>query len=83
MKVTSSLITFLVFVLVSPSAHAYLDPSTGSMIITAIVGLFASIVLAVKTYWYKLKAFFRGDRKSRSKPDTTHQLETRERTPKD
>lgn len=40
-------------------AWAYLDPGTGSMIISAIVGLFATIGLAVKTYWYKLKALFR------------------------
>lgn len=39
----------------APDAHAYLDPSTGSMILSAIVGLFATIGLAVKTYWYKLK----------------------------
>lgn len=39
----------------APEAHAYLDPSTGSMILSAIVGLFATIGLAVKTYWYKLK----------------------------
>ena len=41
-------------------AQAYLDPSTGSMILSAIVGLFATIGLAVKTYWYKLKNLFRG-----------------------
>ncbi len=40
--------------------HAYLDPSTGTMIISAIVGIFASLALAVKTYWYKLKKFFSG-----------------------
>lgn len=45
--------------LVSPSAFAYLDPSTGSMIVSAIIGIFASIALALKTYWYKLKALFR------------------------
>lgn len=39
-------------------AMAYLDPTTGSMIISAIVGLFASLVLAIKTYWYRLKGFF-------------------------
>jgi hypothetical protein len=43
----------------APAAHAYLDPSTGSMIISAIVGLFATIGLALKTYWYRLKALFR------------------------
>ena len=39
----------------APDAQAYLDPSTGSMILSAIVGIFATISLAVKTYWYKLK----------------------------
>jgi hypothetical protein len=41
-------------------ALAYLDPTTGSMVISAIVGLFASLVLAIKTYWYRIKAFFQG-----------------------
>jgi hypothetical protein len=40
-------------------AAAYLDPTTGSMLISAIVGLFASLVLAIKTYWYRIKAFFK------------------------
>jgi len=39
----------------APDAQAYLDPSTGSMILSAIVGLFATIGLALKTYWYKLR----------------------------
>ena len=51
----------------APSAFAYLDPSTGSMVVSAIVGIFASIALAVKTYWYKIKGFFKRD----SKQDST------------
>jgi hypothetical protein len=47
--------------MVAPPAFAYLDPSTGSMIVSAIVGLFATAALAVKTYWYKLKSWFRRD----------------------
>lgn len=43
----------------APEAQAYLDPSTGSMILSAIIGLFATAALAVKTYWYRLKALFR------------------------
>jgi len=55
-------------VMVAPEAWAYLDPSTGSMILSAIVGMFATAALAVKTYWYKLKALFRkSDRKQPSK----------------
>ena len=41
------------------AAFAYLDPSTGSMVVSAIVGIVASIALALKTYWYKVKGFFR------------------------
>lgn len=51
--------------LISPAAFAYLDPSTGSMVVSAIVGIFASIALAVKTYWYKIKRLF----KKNSKPE--------------
>jgi hypothetical protein len=35
--------------LISPAAFAYLDPTTGSMVVSAIVGIFSSIALAVKT----------------------------------
>ncbi|MCC7259056.1 MAG: hypothetical protein IT486_11875 [Gammaproteobacteria bacterium] len=49
----------LALAFVAPDAWAYLDPSTGSMILSAIVGLFATAALAVKTYWYKLKKLFR------------------------
>lgn len=45
--------------LAAPEAWAYLDPSTGSMILTAIIGMFATAALAVKTFWYKLKGLFR------------------------
>jgi hypothetical protein len=51
----------LFLVLLAQPAWAYLDPGTGSMIISAIVGLFATVGLAIKTYWYKIKAFFRKD----------------------
>ena len=42
-------------------AQAYLDPSTGTMIMSAIVGLFATLGLAVKTYWYKLRNLLKGN----------------------
>ena len=49
----------LVLLSSSPSVFAYLDPSTGSMVVSAIVGIFASIALALKTYWYKIRRLFR------------------------
>ena len=50
----------------APGAFAYLDPSTGSMILSAIVGIVATLSLAVKTYWYKLKSFFSGKQEDSS-----------------
>jgi hypothetical protein len=50
---------WLALLLLPVPALAYLDPSTGSMLISAIVGLFASLVLAIKTYWYRLKSLFK------------------------
>ena len=52
-------VILITLLLIPVSAHAYLDPTTGSMLISAIVGLFASLVLAIKTYWYRIKAFFK------------------------
>ena len=54
------LFAILIALLLMPvSAMAYLDPTTGSMLISAIVGLIASLALAIKTYWYRIKAFFK------------------------
>ena len=53
------LLTLVVLLMVPLSAQAYLDPTTGSMVISAIVGLFASLALAIKTYWYRIKSFFK------------------------
>ena len=55
------LITLLSF---SPSVFAYLDPATGSMIISAIIGIFATVYLALKTYWYKFIGFFKRGKKN-------------------
>ena len=41
------------------SVQAYLDPSTGSMLLSALIGMFATLGLVVKTYWYKLKSLIR------------------------
>lgn len=64
----SRLVPFFVAVLAltaSPAALAYLDPSTGSMVVSAIVGIFASIALALKTYWYKIKGLFKREEKKK------------------
>jgi len=42
----------------SPSL-AYLDPSTGAMIVSAIVAVFATLILGFKTCWYKIAGLFK------------------------
>jgi hypothetical protein len=49
-------------------AMAYIDPGSGSAIMSAIIGLFVAVGLAIKTYWYKLKSLF-GGTASRDKVD--------------
>ena len=43
-------------------AHAYLDPGTGSMLVSAVIGVAAAVGLAVKMFWYRLVGLFRGRR---------------------
>ncbi len=54
-------ITFLIMVTVilwAQPAMAYIDPGSGSAIMSAIIGLFVALGIVIKTYWYKLKSFF-------------------------
>ncbi len=51
---TLRVIVLLVAALTAASpAYAYLDPSTGSMIISAVIGIVAALALAVKMFWYR------------------------------
>jgi hypothetical protein len=59
------LVVLLSLLTVAPHAQAYLDPSTGSMILSAIIGVFATLALAIKTWWYKLKSLFRGGKEQK------------------
>lgn len=44
------------------------------MVVSAIVGIFASVALALKTYWYKIKAFFKpGKKQGSSQPEPSDQ----------
>ena len=46
----------------------YLDPGTGTMIISAIVSIFATLVLGFKTIWYKITGILPG-KKDKSPDD--------------
>jgi hypothetical protein len=39
---------------------AYLDPATGTLIVSAIIGGFAAIGMVIKKFWYQIKGLFTG-----------------------
>ena len=43
------------------SAHAYLDPGTGSMILQIVLGGVAGLMVVGKLYWAKFTSFFSRD----------------------
>ena len=55
----------------SSPAFAYLDPGSGSAIVSAIIGAVVAAGLVVKTYWYKFKSLF--TRKKNSTADDAGQ----------
>lgn len=52
------------------SAHAYLDPGTGSMILQVLLGGVAGIALAGKLYWHRLRSFIGLSRPSEAEERT-------------
>ena len=49
--------TFLLF---PSTAYAYVDPGSGSVIVTTILGLVAAVGYTFRKYFYKLKRFIIG-----------------------
>ena len=64
MKIKNVLPLFLILI-IPINAYAYIDPGSGSALITAILGFFAAIVYSFKKSFYNLKNKF----KSKSKED--------------
>ena len=56
---TDNLIYFVFISLLPINVYAYLDPGSGSALITAIFSFFAAIVYTAKKYFYKIKHFFK------------------------
>ena len=50
--------------LIASPAHAYLDPGTGCMLLSALIGLAAAVALALKMFWYRLVGLFHGKRRA-------------------
>ncbi len=52
------LLVVLLVSVVPGTAHAYLDPGTGSFVLQMLVAGFLGAVLYVKTAWQSIKFFF-------------------------
>ena len=57
MKVRVLVCTVLLLLIGAPPAHAYLDPGTGSMLLSALVGLAATCLFLLKDFWYNAVSF--------------------------
>ncbi len=55
---------FILLLLTIPvlPTFAYLDPGTGSMIVSAIIGALATVVFIFKGWFYKIFRMFRKDK---------------------
>ena len=50
----------IVLIALMDNAFAYLDPSTGSLLVSSIVAIFASAIFFIKNLFYKLMALVSG-----------------------
>lgn len=50
-----SILVLGIFGVYFQSAHAYIDPGTGSMVVQVLIGTIVGVGVAIKVYWYKLK----------------------------
>ena len=53
---TTTCLLYVTFCFVSPAAHAYFDPGTGSLIVQAIVGGFAGLAI----YLFRIRIWIIG-----------------------
>ena len=59
-KIAGTLALGLVFYLTSThESFAYLDPGSGSMILTSILGILAATIYTLRGYLHRIKALFR------------------------
>jgi hypothetical protein len=48
----------------------YLDPATGTLIVSAIIGGFAAFGMFFKKFWFRIKSVFTGDSAGPAGPDS-------------
>ncbi len=51
-------LSLLILITFSSQVFAYIDPASGSAILSAIIGLLVAFGMKIKSLWYKLKSLF-------------------------
>jgi hypothetical protein len=69
MKIKNTLLLCLILIYTT-NVYAYIDPGSGSALITAILGFFAAIIYSFKKYFYNLKDKFKSKSKSESESES-------------
>ena len=57
MKLKKFTLILIAYFMMSSHAYAYLDPGTGSAILSAIIAAFAATSVTVRNYWNAMKQF--------------------------
>lgn len=65
MPVARYAILFAIYVSLTSPAYAYIDPGTGSVITTTILGFLGAVAYTTRKYFYRIGDFFSG----RKSPD--------------
>ena len=55
---------FLISLIFTFKAHAYIDPGSGSIILQALLGAIAAIGASISIYWNKFKNLFKRKKKT-------------------
>lgn len=58
MNKNSTLLMMIIAGVITTPAFAYIDPASGSAIMSAVIGAIVALGLTIKGYWYKLKGLF-------------------------
>ena len=64
-------LTLMLFAIGTQPAFAYIDPGSGSAIMSVIIGFFVAIGVLLKTFWYKIKSFFGFSKVEKNKIDSS------------
>jgi len=58
------------FALCAQPAFAYIDPGSGSALMSVIIGSIVAIGMVVKTFWYKIQAIIGFSKSKKSKKNS-------------